>query len=702
VVIVSERALAGAPMGSGAPDARSDSDRPVVWLHEARAADATLTGAKAANLARAAAASLPVVPGFAITTSVTEDGVVASEAMAAVRAAWAELSADGAQPLAVRSSSTAEDTRTSSMAGQFTSVLEVRGWEAFLDAVATVLASASHPHAGTSAPRPMAVLVQRHVHAECGGVLFGLDPVSGDRRHVIVEAVCGSPDALVSGRVTAAHAVLGRHGRVVGGGPQLAGVVGRRHRRRLARLARESASAFDGPQDVEWAVDRDHHLWLLQSRDVTAAGLGALATGPILGPGPVAETFPDPLQPLEVDLWVESLRNGVAGALHVTGAQPRHRIEGSPVVCAVGGRAAADLELFGIVPAGGSFWRLVNPLRGARRAACAWRVGRLRAALPALVGDLLAQVDAELSAVGPLPAIDDRELVDLLERGAAELVALHGHEVLAGMLLGEQDQPSLMSVALDALDRGRAGGLSDDAAIERDPVVLALTPPAIAPRPPLPAGSAPHPDERPLLIGDLGCRDALRLRCRWVQELTARAAAELGNRLAARGHLADAGDVRGLHLDELESALDGLLPSELGARLGTAPGAPLPMAFRLAPPMTPVATTTSQRGATAGLAASSGRAVGTVRHDVDGAAPGVPCILVVDTLDPRLAAVLPRLAGLISETGSALSHLAILARELGLPAVVAVPDARRRFPEGCEVVVDGDLGEVQVLTGGRR
>ena len=59
--------------------------------------------------------------------------------------------------------------------------------------------------------------------------------------------------------------------------------------------------------------------------------------------------------------------------------------------------------------------------------------------------------------------------------------------------------------------------------------------------------------------------------------------------------------------------------------------------------------------------------------------------------------VLPALAGLVSETGSVLSHLAILARELDVATVVGVPDARRRFPAGSWVVVDGRSGEVRQL-----
>jgi pyruvate,water dikinase len=69
-------------------------------------------------------------------------------------------------------------------------------------------------------------------------------------------------------------------------------------------------------------------------------------------------------------------------------------------------------------------------------------------------------------------------------------------------------------------------------------------------------------------------------------------------------------------------------------------------------------------------------------------------VLVVRTLDPTLAARLPGLSGLVSESGSTLSHLAILAREYQVPTVVAVHDALHRFAIGERIVVDGRTGEV--------
>ena len=74
--------------------------------------------------------------------------------------------------------------------------------------------------------------------------------------------------------------------------------------------------------------------------------------------------------------------------------------------------------------------------------------------------------------------------------------------------------------------------------------------------------------------------------------------------------------------------------------------------------------------------------------------PEPGAVLVVRTLDPALAPLLPQLGGLVAETGSVLSHLAILAREFGIPTVVGVEGALERFADGSVVVVDGTTGEV--------
>jgi len=99
-------------------------------------------------------------------------------------------------------------------------------------------------------------------------------------------------------------------------------------------------------------------------------------------------------------------------------------------------------------------------------------------------------------------------------------------------------------------------------------------------------------------------------------------------------------------------------------------------------------------GATAGTGAGGGRGRGVV-HSGDGPPPA-GAVLVVRTLDPGYASVLPGLGGLVAETGSVLSHLAILAREFGVPTVVGVAGAVDRFPTGTVVTVDGATGAVEI------
>ncbi|MGK2930433.1 MAG: PEP-utilizing enzyme, partial [Acidimicrobiales bacterium] len=67
----------------------------------------------------------------------------------------------------------------------------------------------------------------------------------------------------------------------------------------------------------------------------------------------------------------------------------------------------------------------------------------------------------------------------------------------------------------------------------------------------------------------------------------------------------------------------------------------------------------------------------------------------VGTLDPSLAPFLATVGGIVAETGSPLSHLAILARERGVPVVVGCNDARRRFPVGSAITIDGSTGAVE-------
>ena len=682
------------PTGSatlaGAEAAALDLDHPT-------AVDSTRVGAKAAALARARRAGLPTLDGFVVVTDAVahllEHGDLADRADAEIRQAWATLSDRGTRSLVVRSSSVAEDGTSQSMAGMFTSVTNVMGLEDFFQALQSVATSSRRPGGGQA---PMAVLVQPFLPAAVGGVMFGVDPVSGSSDRLVVAAVEGPPEHLVAGTVQGSRYALRRNGRIIEtevgpGGATLGGA----RRRALAALAGQAERAFGSPQDVEWAIDQQGRLWLLQSRPVTATGSATKVTGPVLGPGPIAETFPDQLSLLEEDLWVEPMREALRTALTIARAAPRRRVETSPLIASFEGRVAVDLELLGVATRPKRWLSRLNPRPPLRRLRASWDVGRLRVALPVLVDQLVTQIDDELAQLPPLAELNDDGLADLLIRARGSLIAINGHEILAGMLMPRgASAPSGAAQALRALAQARADGLDDADIVARHPEVLALTPPAVGARTTLPEATvAPPPADRP--SDPLGkAREACRMRARWIYELSARVADEIGRRFHRTGLLQAPSNITLLTVDEVRKMVESrCFPPELDRRGARPSLAPLPAAFRVGSEGQIVAEHVATGAG--GRGAGGGRVKGRVVHDANIAGAGD--VLVVKTLDPDLASVLPGLAGLVAETGSVLSHLAILAREFGVPTVVGVAGAVERFVSGSDLLVDGSTGEVSLV-----
>ncbi len=669
----------------------------IVVLTDPRALDVALTGSKAAALAKAAVAGIDTLPGVVLTTSFTavvDAGGQASD-QPAVRRAFDQADGDR-HPLVARSSSVLEDTAGSSMAGQFDSVIGIPTFDAFTVGVQSVLDS--RVRAGVPGS-PIAVLVQPLIEPRYGGVMFGVDPVTGRTDRRTVSAVEGGPEPLVSGEVDGSRYVLDIKARVVdftrGDGPQLPAPV----LRRLVALSVEVERVFGGPQDVEWAVAQDGHVWLLQSRPVTTEIRG-VPVGPVYGPGPVAETFPEPLAELEHDLWVPPLRDAVREAVLLAGLATPKEVAASGVIVSMAGHVAIDLRLAGEIVPKRSLVQKLNPMPGARRLRGAWQVGRLRAAMPTLAQQLLDRVDADLGAVPALSELTSRQLVGLFHRGHGVLRALHAHEILIGMLTDTgRNRMTGASVALRVLAEAREDGLDDAEVLERSPVVLALTPPRIAPRPRLPDEATPMHLGRDSDSGnDNGIlREALRLRVRWVQELTGRAAWELGKRLTDSEDLVKPGMIRHMTLEHVEAVFTHravVIPSLVQTHLHNF-GAPLPARFQISD-LGKVIRVPADHGSEGGTGAGGGTGRGRVTYDTQD--PPAGSVLVTTTLSPGLGPLLTRFNGIVAETGSVLSHLAILAREAGVPTVVGYADATRDLHEGDDVVVDGETGLVTVET----
>ena len=104
-----------------------------------------------------------------------------------------------------------------------------------------------------------------------------------------------------------------------------------------------------------------------------------------------------------------------------------------------------------------------------------------------------------------------------------------------------------------------------------------------------------------------------------------------------------------------------------------------------------------------GAAGSAGQVEGMVRRldkATEGAALQPGEILVTTLTDISWTPIFPRAAPVVTDVGAPLSHAAIVARELGIPAVVGCGNATSRLKTGNHVRVDGSAGTVTILHGG--
>jgi len=74
-------------------------------------------------------------------------------------------------------------------------------------------------------------------------------------------------------------------------------------------------------------------------------------------------------------------------------------------------------------------------------------------------------------------------------------------------------------------------------------------------------------------------------------------------------------------------------------------------------------------------------------------------ILVTARTDPGWVPLYPSISGLLVERGSLLSHSAIVAREMGIPAVVSIPQLIKTLKTGMRVRIDGKKGTIKIIEG---
>jgi len=262
----------------------------VVSLTDIPYGNVECVGSKAAKLGELARAGFPVPDGFVLATSAFDRFLAANalgadsspEAVAAatlptdvVDALLAAAEVLGDVPLAVRSSGVAEDLPNASFAGQYETVLDVRGADALLAAVRRVFVSAFSSrvtaYRATQAPQAtarMAVLVQCMIATDAAGVAFTANPVTGDRAETVISAVQGSGERLVSGQASPDEWIVRNQEAMCRAAPE--GAIDANQVLSVAELSRRVEAHFGGtPQDIEWAL-AGGQMALLQARPITS------------------------------------------------------------------------------------------------------------------------------------------------------------------------------------------------------------------------------------------------------------------------------------------------------------------------------------------------------------------------------------------------------------------------------------------------
>ncbi len=261
----------------------------VLPLSDPAACDIRRTGGKASRLASLAAQGYRIPDGVVVTTEafaaltarLNGDANAARvaaeplprEADEALRRALGPGGPLHGARVAVRSSAAAEDMAAASFAGQYETYLDLQTEDAVVAGVQRCFASAYDARVGAykrahgDLPSGMAVLIQRFVDADVAGVAFTAHPVTGERGVVVVSAVRGGGEALVSGQANAEEWEV-RDDRATRRrsvtpllDPAAAAAV--------AALARRIETDANAPQDIEWAI-AGGELFLLQARPMTA------------------------------------------------------------------------------------------------------------------------------------------------------------------------------------------------------------------------------------------------------------------------------------------------------------------------------------------------------------------------------------------------------------------------------------------------
>ncbi|MDD4874012.1 MAG: phosphoenolpyruvate synthase [Dehalococcoidales bacterium] len=313
----------------------------IIWFKDISKEDVAIVGGKGANLGEMTRANIPVPPGFVVSvdayynflkkSDITDDiknllesldiedtkqlqrvstmikqmildSPIMPELAVNIKEAYKQL---GEGPVAVRSSATAEDLPEASFAGQQSTFLNIEGSDEVVTAVLKCWASLFEPRAIFYRVQQgfdhfkvgIAVPVQRMLASVTSGVLFTVEPVTSNTKQIVIEAIYGLGEGLVSGEVTPDLYIVDKENfsivskRVSCQKHQLSRNLGSSSKEsntwqpvdisqqelpklsdeeiiQLSKIGKQIEDHYNFPQDIEWAKENGRYF-IVQTRPVT-------------------------------------------------------------------------------------------------------------------------------------------------------------------------------------------------------------------------------------------------------------------------------------------------------------------------------------------------------------------------------------------------------------------------------------------------
>ncbi|MCL2140568.1 MAG: phosphoenolpyruvate synthase [Dehalococcoidia bacterium] len=312
----------------------------IVWFEEVGRQDIALVGGKGANLGEMTQAKIPVPPGFIVTADAYYDFIQTNNLASKITSALLDLDTNDSKKLqmasaqikqdildapmpqetakaieeayfkmgsglvAVRSSATAEDLPEASFAGQQSTFLNIENSQNVIQSVQKCWASLFESRAIYYRDQQkydhlkvgIAVPVQRMVASEASGVMFTVEPLTSDTNKIVIEAIYGLGEGIVSGEVTPDLFIIDKQNTTIlsrkislqdkklirntsadSDNPNIwVAVSGAREKQKiadsevikLAEIAKLLENHYGSPQDIEWAAEGGK-IYIVQTRPVT-------------------------------------------------------------------------------------------------------------------------------------------------------------------------------------------------------------------------------------------------------------------------------------------------------------------------------------------------------------------------------------------------------------------------------------------------